>query len=196
VDSDKPPLAIGRESEATGCGGDAGAGQTRADGLTVFKWLVVFAVGLLITALLAISALLLIRFAQESDMPSDITSQKWRWIFLAWAAVGGLFGGSTRALFKLIYEFGDPSMPERGKSGANQGVAFYYERLCLYLLKCPLGGAAGVLFFLVVHVGLVNAVHGEPHYAIQSVTLVSALGGYFFESSIAALESLLKHDRT
>jgi hypothetical protein len=192
VDSDKPPLATGRESKATGCGGDAGAGQTRADGLTVFKWLVVFAVGLLITALLAISALLLICFARESDTPS----RTWRWIFLAWAAVGGLFGGSTRALFKLIYEFGDPSMPERGKSGANQGVAFYYERLCLYLLKCPLGGAAGVLFFLVVHVGLVKAVHGEPHYAIQSVTLVSALGGYFFESSIGALKSLLKHDRT
>jgi len=104
---------------------------------------------------------------------------------LSVALLGGIFGGSTRALYMFILEM-------QGKGWKKDNFRFYLERWFLYLLKPFMGGATGVLFFLGVNLGLVRALTQQaPSVEFLPVILVSAVGGIFFEEVFKLLQKLV-----
>ncbi|NOG82207.1 MAG: hypothetical protein HND49_00005, partial [Planctomycetes bacterium] len=74
---------------------------------------------------------------------------------LAVSAIGGVFGGSLRALMMLIIEVGQ-------KKKGLKPVDYYLTRWPLFILKPFLGLGTGILFFLSVKFGIVMPLAKKP----------------------------------
>lgn len=144
--------------------------------LTGWQQLRFFGIGLCLISFLVGSFSGLIYLSQSLHEQTT-----WSWELLKWASVGGLFGGSARALSMFILEIG-------GKGEKKDNISFYSERWFLYVFKPFMGGASGVLFFLTVNLGLASALTSKSTFEIPSIILVSAVGGIFFEEVFGILQ--------
>ncbi|GJQ57589.1 MAG: hypothetical protein D8M57_19850 [Candidatus Scalindua sp. AMX11] len=109
-------------------------------------------------------------------------------IILAVSAIGGVFGGSLRALMMLIIEVGQ-------KKKGLKPVDYYLTRWPLFILKPFLGLGTGILFFLSVKFGIVMPLaknqSGKPTTNILAVFFLSAIGGFFFEEVISIIGNFM-----
>jgi len=146
------------------------------------QW-IVFGIGLFTTVLLAAAFGSVVYLSLIwGDAPI-----KAPWLILSLTAIAGVFGGSGRSIFTMIYG-GDRTKRSRIPTSS------YSRHWTLYLLSPFMGGTSGVLFFLAINYGLVRPLMiglDPQQFSFLPVFLISAAGGVFFDEVFSVLSGLV-----
>lgn len=154
-------------------------GEIEHEKLTREQQLIAFGVGSLLSGVLVVTVVFLVQLSRTWNPTGDPGSQ-----LLILAALGGLFGGSSRALFMFHSEVG---------GHAEKPAAHYLQRWFLFVFKPFIGGASGTLFVLAADFGVVRALtDSTPKFEFLPTALLAAIGGIFFEEVYGVLNNLVR----
>jgi len=104
------------------------------------------------------------------------TLYSWRMQFIV-ACLGGFLGGSTRSLYKLMYQLN------------RKGYKTRLSRWFLYLVKPFVGIGVGLVFFIATYTGFLSGIfEGDLKINPLGMVLISFLGGMFFEDVFNSLQ--------
>jgi SnoaL-like domain len=100
--------------------------------------------------------------------------------------VGGLFGGSARALYMFHVEVGGHT---------ERPASHYLASWPLFVIKPVIGGASGALFAIAAYLGVGRVIASSQNVDFLPTFFIAAIGGIFFEEVFGALHNLVRTPR-